>query len=86
VAVIRKGQKPMWRRARADGSYLSASDGRVHFGLGREPNLEAVVVEWPGGDKEVWTNVRADSVVTLRQKSGKPWTAASTSDLKSGGN
>jgi hypothetical protein len=86
VAALRKGQKPLWRRAGADGSYLSASDSRVHFGLGRDPSLEAVVVQWPGGDKEVWTNVRADSVVTLRQKSGKPWTAASPPGPKSGGN
>lgn len=86
VAALRKGQKPLWRRAGADGSYLSASDIRVHFGLGRDPSLEAVVVQWPGGDKEVWTNVRADSAVTLRQKSGKPWTAAFPPGLKSGGN
>jgi hypothetical protein len=86
VAALRKGQKPLWRRARTDGSYLSASDSRAHFGLGREPGLEAVVVQWPGGDKEIWTNVRADSAVTLRQKSGKPLTAAFTSGLKSGGN
>jgi hypothetical protein len=85
VAALRKGQKPLWRRAGADGSYLSANDSRVHFGLGRDPSLEAVVVQWPGGDKEVWTNVRADSAVTLRQKSGKPWTAAFPPGLKSGG-
>jgi hypothetical protein len=86
VAALRKGQKPLWRRAHTDGSYLSASDSRVHFGLGRDPGLEAVVVQWPSGDKEVWTNVRADSAVTLRQKSGKPWTAAFPPGLKSGGN
>ncbi len=85
VAALRKGQKPLWRRASADGSYLSANDVRVHFGLGREPGLEGVVVQWPSGDKEVWTNVRADSTVTLRQKSGKPWTAVSASNPKSEG-
>ena len=34
VGVVREGQPTLWRRARTDGSYLSASDDRVHFGLG----------------------------------------------------
>ena len=72
VGVMRKGQKPLWRRAHTDGSYLSANDSRVHFGLGPEPNLEAIVVHWPSGHKEIWTTVRANTSITLRQNSGKP--------------
>ena len=34
VGVIRNGKKSLWRRAHTDGSYLSANDHRVHFGLG----------------------------------------------------
>ncbi|MBA2647127.1 MAG: CRTAC1 family protein [Pyrinomonadaceae bacterium] len=75
VAVLRNSLKPLWRRVHTDGSYLSASDSRVHFGLGSEPNLEAVVVEWPDGGKEIWTNVRANTLITLRQNTGKPWSA-----------
>ncbi len=44
VAVLRKNQKPLWRTVRTDGSYLSANDIRVHFGLGSKASLEAVVV------------------------------------------
>jgi hypothetical protein len=73
VGVIRKGNKALWRRVHADGSYLCASDARVHFGLGADANVEAVVVEWPNGGKEMWSNVRTDSLITLRQGSGKSW-------------
>ena len=59
VAVLMKGQKPVWRRAHADGSYLSASDVRVHFGLGQ--NTEAqVLVQWPDEVKETWSGIHAD--------------------------
>ena len=34
VGVERAGRPTAWRRVRTDGSYLSASDGRVHVGLG----------------------------------------------------
>jgi hypothetical protein len=71
VTVRRKGQPPLTRRAQTDGSYLSARDSRVHFGLGAAALIEAVEVQWLGGEKEVWTNVRADSQATLRQGTGK---------------
>ena len=69
VAVLRQGQPPLWRRAYSDGSYLSASDVRVHFGLGPAPEAQ-VLVQWPDGSKEKWDRVRADSIVTLRQSTG----------------
>ncbi|HXG65634.1 MAG TPA: CRTAC1 family protein, partial [Blastocatellia bacterium] len=73
VAVLRKGGGLLWRRVGTDGSYLSASDRRVHFGLGADANVEAVVAQWPNGEKEIWTGVRVDAVITLRQHTGKPW-------------
>ena len=60
----------IWRRARTDGSYLSASDPRVHFGLGSDSGLQSVVVEWPRGSREVWTSVAPDRIVTLKQATG----------------
>ncbi len=72
VAVLREGQAPIWRRVHTDGSYLSASDARVHFGLGEMPGLKGVLVHWPDGSRESWDNIQPDRFVTLRQGSGKP--------------
>ena len=47
VVLIRDGKKSLWRRAHTDGSYLSANDHRVHFGLGLDAQVKAVVVHWP---------------------------------------
>jgi hypothetical protein len=73
VAVLRKNQAPLWRRAHTDGSYLSASDSRVHFGLGQNTDLEGVVVRWTGGSQEIWTQIKPNAIVTLRQQTGKPY-------------
>jgi enediyne biosynthesis protein E4 len=70
VAALRKDQAPLWRRVHTDGSYLSANDFRVHFGLGQSTRLEAVIVEWPAGDREVWRNPIVDKILTLRQGTG----------------
>jgi hypothetical protein len=72
VGVARAGERTLWRRVHTDGSYLSASDVRVHFGLGRSAAVAAVLVEWPSGLKERWDNVRGDLLVTLREGTGKP--------------
>ena len=34
IGIERAGQPTLWRRVKTDGSYLSASDIRVHVGLG----------------------------------------------------
>jgi hypothetical protein len=73
VGVVRPGAPTLWRRAHTDGSYLSASDSRVHFGLGHQAKLEAVLVEWPSGRREAWLHPGVDRLLTLRQGTGQPW-------------
>ncbi len=72
VGVERAGQPTLWRRVKTDGSYLSASDPRVHFGLGPSAALDAIVVQWPDGQRERWTGLAADRLITLRRGTGKP--------------
>ncbi|MEL7450313.1 MAG: CRTAC1 family protein [Pseudomonadota bacterium] len=72
VAVLRDGQPTLWRRAHTDGSYLSAGDPRVHFGLADNPAVTAIVVRWPDGTWERWTAVVADQQVSLRKGEGEP--------------
>jgi hypothetical protein len=71
IGVERTGQPALWRRVRTDGSYLSASDVRVHLGLGSSSAVAAVVVQWPDGQRERWTGVTADRLLTLRRGTGR---------------
>ena len=72
VGVVRAGAATLWRRARTDGSYLSAGDSRVHFGMGADARVDAVVVEWPDGAIESFTGVPPDRIVTLNRGEGRP--------------
>jgi hypothetical protein len=78
VGVLREGKAPLWRRVHTDGSYLSASDVRVHFGLGSGEEIQGIVVQWLAGDAEVWEDTALDRVLTLREGSGKPWSPPRT--------
>jgi hypothetical protein len=63
----------LWRRARADGSYASASDPRVLIGLGvRVPRSTNVQVFWPGGHVEEWSGLQLSRYSTLLEGSGTP--------------
>jgi hypothetical protein len=62
--VVRAGKQRVY--ATSSGSYLSASDRRVHFGLG---SATAVTVEitWPGGRRQTLPGIRADQILTVRE-------------------
>lgn len=53
---------------RSGGSYLSQNDLRLHFGLGGEMKVDRLEIEWPGGERQVETNLPADRVTSIRQR------------------
>ena len=70
IGVERTGKPTIWRRVRTDGSYLSASDARVHVGLG-DARAAAVVIQWPDGERERFDRVASDAIVTLRRSTAR---------------
>ena len=74
VELLRDGAPALGRRARADGSYASANDPRVLFGLGRPADAapERVRVTWPDGGVETWDGLAAGRYHTLRRGDGRP--------------
>jgi hypothetical protein len=62
---------------RSGSSYISNSDRRVHFGLGAEPKLKYLEVWWPSGARERFRELRADTIMTINEGSGKPVEAPS---------
>ena len=58
------------RRARTDGSYLSANDPRVLLGLGSATSVDSLLVQWPDGSVEEWKGPPVDRYTTLKQGTG----------------
>lgn len=52
IEIKRPGLPTLWRRVRADGSYLSANDPRIVVGLGDVTRVESLTVHWPDGKRE----------------------------------
>ncbi|HZT31093.1 MAG TPA: CRTAC1 family protein [Bryobacteraceae bacterium] len=49
------------------GSYLSANDRKVHFGLGKDAQARLLEIRWPSGTVQRLENVAADRTVTVRE-------------------
>ena len=54
------------RFATTAGSYLSASDKRLHFGLGAAETAQVEIL-WPSGTRQKLNNVRADQFLEVRE-------------------
>ncbi len=67
VKVTAKG-KTQVREVRSQSSYLSASDSRLHFGIGPANRVAQIAVHWPGGHVQVLKNIAADRVVVIKEK------------------
>ena len=71
VGIVREDGSVLWRRARSDGSYASASDPRVVVGLGTSTRAARVRVRWPDGTAEEWSAPAIDRYTTLKEGEGK---------------
>ncbi len=47
------------------GSYLSSTDKRVHFGLGKEKSVESIEIRWPSGIVQTLKDIPADQVLQI---------------------
>jgi hypothetical protein len=49
------------------GSYQSAGDPRIHFGLGDAMSIESLEVRWPSGQVDHHAGLKADQYYRLRE-------------------
>ncbi len=70
VEILAGGLKQV-DEVRANTSYLSASDSRLHFGLGAAARVDQIVVRWPSGAEEKLRSVPVDQEVVIREGEGE---------------
>ena len=60
--------KTQVREVRSQSGYLSASDLRVHVGLGDAKQVDRIEVKWPSGRTQVLENVGVDQTVVIEER------------------
>jgi hypothetical protein len=56
---------PQYATVSTAGSYLSASDKRVHFGLGSESVVQRIEIRWPSGIRQTVKDIPADYILQI---------------------
>jgi len=51
-------------------SYMSASDPRIFFGLGKRTKIDSLEITWPSGSLEKLTNVPVDKIIAVKEGAG----------------
>jgi hypothetical protein len=70
VITVTAGDKQWERDINPGSSYLSSSDPRAHFGIGKAEKVDKIDVLWPDGMKETFPGSAASSRVILRRGEG----------------
>jgi hypothetical protein len=66
VRVVSGGLSQI-REIAGGGSYLSQSDLRANFGMGKASRADSVEVTWPSGQRQLFRNVEADRFYSIEE-------------------
>jgi enediyne biosynthesis protein E4 len=69
VTLEQSGDKYQ-KEVRSGDGFISQSDLRVHFGLGKAIKAEKIVIRWPNGLVETLTDLAANQYYVVREGSG----------------
>jgi enediyne biosynthesis protein E4 len=59
-----------WNQVSTAVGYASASDSRVHFGLGKNRRIRQLEIRWPSGIRQQLHNLEADRAMTIEEPRG----------------
>jgi hypothetical protein len=59
-----------FEQAKGGMGYMSASDPRIHFGLGARTKIDSLEITWPSGTVEKLTSVPVDQIIAIKEGAG----------------
>lgn len=68
--VVKFGTQKQRQEVMSQTSYYSHNDIRLHFGLGKEKQVESIEIHWASGDVETLKNVAANQIITIKEGNG----------------
>jgi len=65
--TLQAGSLRMIREIKAGGSFMSTSDRRAHFGLGKARTVDTLEIRWPSGAVETLRNLPVNRILTYKE-------------------
>ena len=67
---VKRGTTVQTQEVRANSSFESASDPRLHFGVGESQRIDSISIHWPSGRLETLPGEDADQQLTIEEGKG----------------
>src|SRR5438552_17585766 len=70
VVRVESASGKQWNAVRSGSRYCSQSDLALTFGLGSDPQVSTLEIDWPSGKKQRLTNIAANQFITVEEEKG----------------
>ncbi|MSV27318.1 MAG: CRTAC1 family protein [Bryobacterales bacterium] len=70
VVRIESASGKQWSSVRSGSSFASQSDLAITFGLGNDPAVKSLEIEWPSGARQKLTDIAANQFITVEEGKG----------------
>ena len=67
VKLTAESGRVQYNHATTAVGYASASDKRVHFGMGADRTAREIEIRWPSGTKQILRNAAAEQVLKVKE-------------------
>lgn len=67
IHITTEDGNAQWNQVSTAVGYASASDSRVHFGLGANRRIKELSIRWPSGIQQQLRNVEVDRILTIEE-------------------
>ena len=68
--TLKAGRLSLFKEVHSGSSYLSQNDLRVHFGLGKNTEIDTLELHWPSGQKQRFLNLKANQILRIKEGHG----------------
>lgn len=70
VVPLEQGADKHEQEVRSGDGYISQSDLRLHFGIGKSRTAQKIVIRWPSGLVETLSDLPANHYYIVREENG----------------
>ncbi len=68
--ILKARDLSLYKEVRSGASYLSQSDLRVHFGLGKRTEIDTLEIRWQSGHIERFSNLKSNQILRIKEGHG----------------
>lgn len=67
---VKASSLSLFREVRSGASYLSQSDLRVHFGLGKHSTIDTLAIRWQSGHRDQFSHLKSNQILRIKEGHG----------------